>query len=129
MVYSTAYNSKSLFQLGSHHMYMNGLIHTNGYKCLTHRYKDVKLLLKIIQYFSDLEARTDLLLHNIELYTVFITTTQVQQASPLISQISSFTFLISTGRRLYDAPPPIKKSLKHKQIFRFFCLIFQESNP
>ena len=88
MVYPAACNSKSLFQLGLRHMYMNGLILTNEYKCLFHRYKDVKLLLKIIQYFSDLDARTDLLLCNTELYTVFITKTQVQQATPLISQIS-----------------------------------------
>jgi len=56
-------------------MYMDGLILTNGYKCLSHRYKDTKLLLKIMRYFSVLEARTDLLLCNTELYAVFITKT------------------------------------------------------
>lgn len=72
MVYPAAYNSKSLLQLGLCHMYMNGLLLTNRYKCLSHRCKDTKLLWKIIQYFSDFEARTDLLLCNTELYAVFI---------------------------------------------------------
>lgn len=77
-----AYNSKSVFQLGLRHMYMNDLILPNEYKCLSHRFKDVKLLLNIIQYFSDLEATTDLLLCNTELYAVFIT--QTLKSSKLI---------------------------------------------
>lgn len=49
----------------------------NAYKwvCLSCRCKDVKLLLQTAQYFSDLQARTDLLPCNTKLYVVFTTNT------------------------------------------------------
>lgn len=127
MVYPAAYNSKFLpGELTSH---MNQWFNTYKWICLSCKCKDVKVLLKTAQYFSDLWARRDLLLCNTKLYVVFTTYTLKSSKSVMLKLVLKKPISLSTQPdllfylpdfyclRFYDALPAIKNSLNHNQVF------------